>query len=339
MIALVGLAPVVTATAIAGILTRPEAQRPCAVEYSKGLPPGILHLTVGADGDLYATEGLRGHIVRFDPNTHRATSFALAPGTPAHDIEPGPDGRIWFDTLNDKLGALDLHTGQITMYPGLTPGSQPHSMAWSGGQLYIPELLASRLARFDLNTHTLVEGAFGLPPGSQIHTIIATPDGNLWATLSALNELARFNPRAGRFDKFVPMPIAQSGPRDLTYLASENAIYFTMFAANAFGRYDLSSGAIALYPTTVKPVPLAVALPLTGRYQKLTIIHADVAHHAMWASTLGPQLERLDLRTHKVTLVHCGINFPAVTAGIASDHKGQVWFNEAVPGRIARIQP
>jgi streptogramin lyase len=336
---LLALAPVIVVTGIAGYVSSPQRVRPCAVEYSKGLPAGILHLTLGADGKLYATEGLRGAIVRFDPVTHQATTFRLAPRTPAHDIEPGPDGQIWFDTLNDQIGRLNIQTGQVTMYPVLSRGSQPHSMVWSGGYLYIPELLAGRLARFDPRTGQVVEGSFGLPPGNQIHTVIATPDGNLWGTLSASNELARFNPAVGRFDKFVTMPIANAGPRDLTYVKTDNSIYFTTFAANQFGRYKLDTGQVTLYPTTVKPVPLSVALPLTGRYQKLTIIHADIAHKAVWASTLGPQLERLDLVTHKVTLVHCGINFPSVTAGVTSDSHGQVWFNETLPGRIARIEP
>jgi hypothetical protein len=37
--------------------------------------------------------------------------------------------------------------------------------------------------------------------------------------------------------------------------------------------------------------------------------------------------------------MYCGITFPSVTGKMTADGEGQLWFTEAVPGRIARINP
>jgi len=334
----IAFAPLVIAVVVAGTVTNPDRTRPCAVEYSRGVSGGPLHITLGTDGKLYTTESTADRILQFDPNTHRTHVFKVPKGTIPHDIVRGPGRDLWFDGLSGVFGKLDPRTGKVTMYPGISPEAQPHDLVWDDGQLYIAELVAGRLARFDPETGQVVEGAVGLPPNSQIHSLRALPNGDIWASLSNGNALARFDPRKGRFDKIVKMPIRNSGPRDLVYVPSRHAIYFTFFAANKFGRYDLRTGKVTLYRTGVKPVSLATA-ETPAQVEKLTFINVDASQRNVWASTFGGELVRLDLATGRTQRVHCGITFPAATAGITNDAKGRLWVVEAFPGRLARIEP
>ena len=134
------------------------------------------------------------------------------------------------------------------------------------------------------------------------------------------------------------MPIPNSGPRDIAYLPAHHALYFTMFAANKFAEYDLTTGRITLYDTPLGPVPLARAKALSHE-SKLTFIKADARDRYVWAATFGPDLMRLDPNTGHVTQMTCGINLPGLTAGITNDREGNLWFNEVEPGRIARLTP
>jgi streptogramin lyase len=333
----VGLLPVVVATAIAGTITNPSRVRPCAQEHSTGASGG-LHVALGPDGMLYMTASTADRILRFDPDTHQTTSLPLPKGTVPHDIIRGPDGKLWFDGLGGRIGNVDPATGKATIVAQLPAGREPHDLAWNGAYLYVTELKPGRLARFDPQSGTVTEFARGLPPRNEIHSMRAV-GGYLWTSLSNGNALARFNPEEHRFDKLVQMPIPDSGPRDLTYVPSRHSIYFTLFAANRIGRYDLSTGRLTLYPTPVQPISLTDAESLKQGFEKLTFITKSADQRFVWATTFYGEVVRLDLATHKVTTVHCGITFPAATAGLATDAKGRLWVNEAFPARIALIRP
>ena len=217
------------------------------------------------------------------------------------------------------------------------PDSEPHDIVWSRGILYIAELRLGRLARFDPKTESIRDGAWGLPPNNQIHTLIALPNGDVWAALSNANKLARFNPAKGRFDKFVEMPIPNSGPRGIVYIRSQDTLYISLFAANKFASYNLRTGKIKIFPTGMEPVSIAVANNTVARNEKLTFVLADAPQRYIWGSTFAGELFRLDLRTHEVKKVFCGITFPAGTSGFALDRHGRLWVNEAFPSRIGRI--
>jgi len=337
-IIVLALLPVLIATAVAGTITAPWKTRPCVVEYSKGISGGPLHLTLGPDAKLYATQALANGIIQFDPDTHATRVFQLPKGTLPHDIITGPDGDLWFSALSGEFGKLDPKTGDYTRW-WLRPDAEPHDIVWSRGILYIAELRLGRLARFDPETGRIRDGAFGLPPNNQIHTLIALPNGDVWAALSNANKLARFNPAKGRFDKFVEMPIPNSGPRGLVYIKSQDTLYITLFAANQFASYNLRTGKIKIFPTGMEPVSIAVANNTAARNEKLTFVHADASQRYIWGSTFAGELFRLDLRTHQVKKVFCGITFPAATSGFALDRDGRLWVNEAFPSRIARIEP
>lgn len=344
---LLGLVPVVAVTAFAGVISSPSDARPCLVEFTEGVNGSPTHLILGPDGDLYATEEPEKLILRFDPDTQETREYDI--GVPAHDLTVGPDGRIWFVSAaakndvkqngGDYLGALDPETGEVTFYPGISDGSEPHMLRWDfDGRLYITEQKAGRLAIFDPETETIVEDAFGLPEGNYIHNIVVLPNGDLWAVLQEGDQLARFNFEKQRFDEFVDIPIEASGPRDITYVPSRNAVYATLFAANKIAEYDLDTKQLTLHDTHLEPISYPVALSRQPN-PKLTFVRPDAKEDALWVATLsGGELLRFDLESGEITRVGCGVTIPAGPLGIATDEQGRLWVAEPFPGRIALVK-
>jgi streptogramin lyase len=341
LLLLLGLVPIAAATAVAGIVSNPSKARPCLVEYTEGVEGSPTHLILGPDGDLYATEEPEKRILRFNPNTRKAREYAV-PVEP-HDLTSGPDGRIWFVSATGKpknqyLGALQPKTGKVTMYAGISRGSEPHMLRWNRGRLYITEQKAGRLAIFDPNTEKVQEGAFGLPDGNFIHNIVVLPNGDMWGVLQQGDALARFSFAKKRFDKIVPIPVDASGPRDITYVKSRNAVYATLFAANKLVEYDLDNGKLTLHDTHLDAISYAVALTRQPK-PKLTFLRADAKERAIWMATLaGGELLRFDLATSEVERVGCGVEIPGGPLGIATDRQGRLWTVEPFPGRVALVQ-
>jgi streptogramin lyase len=275
--------------------------------------------------------------------------------TRVHDITQGPDGRIWYvsapgftlaqDTGQDKLGALDPTNGKVETYPGISKGAEPHMLRWNprDGRLYISEYEAGELAIFDPKTEEITEGARGLPPGNVIHNIVVLPNGDIWAVLQKGNALARFNFQKQQFDKFVQIPIKESGPRDITYVRQRNALYATLFAANKLAEYDLDTGKLTLFDVGVDSISYEVALSRAPK-PKLTFVRPNAKGTEVFIATLaGGEVLRFDLKTHKVTGIGCGVTVPAGPLGMALDRKGRLWvaitFTTATSpkGRIMRV--
>lgn len=341
LLLLLGLLPIAAATAVAGVVSSPSSVRPCLEEHTAGVDGSPTHLILGPGGDLYATEEPERRILRFDPDTHVTREYDV-PVEP-HDLTTGPDGRVWFVSATGKptgayVGALDPKTGRVTMVPGITRGSEPHMLRWNRGRLYVTEQKAGRLAILDPSTGTSREGTFGLPAGNAIHNIVVLPNGDIWGVLQEGDALARFRPATGRFDKLVPIPVRNGGPRDITYVRSRNAIYATLFAANKIVEYDLDTEKLTLHDTHLDAISYDVALTRQPK-PKLTFLRADADEEALWVATLaGGELLRFDLDTGEIERVGCGVEIPGGPLGIATDAKGRLWTVEPFPGRVALVK-
>lgn len=344
------LLPLIAATAVAGIVSNPDDVRPCVEEFTEGITGRPTHMVLGADGDLYAAEEEEKKILRFDPDTHVAREYAV-PVTP-HDLTQGPDGRIWFvsapafvpngrDTGQNKLAALNPDSGEVQTYPGISRGAEPHALRWVKGRLYITEFAAEGLAIFDPNTEEIREDDFGVPAASNIHNIAPLPNGDLWAVLQGPkgNALARFSFEKQRFDKFVRIPIAESGPRDITYVRQRNALYATLFAANKLAEYDLDVGRLVLHDVGVDAISYKTALG-RGQEPKLTFVRPNAKGDAVFIATLaGGEILRFDLDSHEVKGIGCGVAVPSGPLGIATDGKGRLWYTTLFPrGKLSRVE-
>src|SRR5262249_13383775 len=133
-----------------------------------------------------------------------------------------PDNNIWFTSLNDQIGRVDINTHAVTLFTqGITPGARPHIiLPGPDGFLYFTEQRAELvadpfgrrstripstgvLARLDPQTGQVTEFTNGAPVGNRMHGMIIGPDANPWVTMEGLDQIARFNRATLTYDRIV----------------------------------------------------------------------------------------------------------------------------------------
>lgn len=96
------------ATAVAGIISSLSNVRPGVVSYTRGFTGAPSDATIGPDGNIWVNEGRDDKIAKVDLRTKTATEFAVPPGTSLHDLQTGPDGKLWWIGVNGRRGTLEL---------------------------------------------------------------------------------------------------------------------------------------------------------------------------------------------------------------------------------------
>jgi len=336
-LALLFVLPVVAATAVAGTITAPWRIRPCVSSYSTGFTGGPTHVELGPDGNLWANEGQNDRIAKFDIQLKRVTAeYSVPKGTQLHDLVPGPDGNVWFTGNANILGRLNIHTGKITLFPGLRGAGNPHMWWAPDGYLYVSEVAAGRLARFDPKTEQVTDSQYNLPRNNGIHSFAQVPGGNTWWGLEYVDKLARFNIHTHRFDEFVDLR-GGHGPHWLTYVPSDDAVWIAVAYSNNLARFDLRTHNLTYMAT---PIPPASPSLFTGfaLFAYLTHMLADANGRFLWIATLGGrELLRVDLRTHRLKKVYCGLGALGVTIVLARDRAGNMWVSEPFDKSLGKI--
>jgi len=331
------IAPVVVVTVIAGVVTSPDRVRPCATAYSKGFTGPPNHVTLGPDGNLWATEGQNDLIAKFDMRLHRVTAeYRVPKDTELHDLVVGPDGNLWFTGQNNRFGKLDIKTGKVTVYPRLVGAGNPHIWWAPDGYAYISEVDAGRLARFDPKTGKLTSSAYNLPRNSEIHSFAELPGGVTWWGLESKNELARFDYRRGRFDRFVHLT-GGNGPHWLAYVPQDHSIWIAFEYSNNLGRFDLRTGKVTYLGTPLKPAAKSLFVGHTP-FPYLTQMLPDAQGRYLWVATLGGgEVLRVDLRDLGVKRIYCGLGPVGATIVFARDRTGHMWVTEPFDRALARF--
>jgi streptogramin lyase len=337
----VAVVPLVVATAAAGLISPPGDAR-CVTNFDAGFTGGPTHVDLGPDGALWANEGRDDRIARFDTKTGKADEYRVPDGTELHDLAVGPDGNLWFSGFNGPLGTFDLETKKVTVFPRTSPSSQPHLWWAPDGGLYFSDIVKGVLGRFDPKSERIVTRRYNLPKNSGIHGFVEGPEkGKAWWALQFADRLARFDTRAGRFDKFVDLPEG-SGPHWLAYVPSDGAIWVALQYANQLARYDLQMEEVTVFDLELGAVT-AAQLQARQPLPALTFVTQDVDAEALWLATLaGGEVLRFDLATHELENIGCGLTFPSQTITLASDRAGGLWVTEAPAlggaGSLGRIE-
>jgi streptogramin lyase len=157
--------------------------------------------------------------------------------------------------------------------------------------------------------------------GSSPFGIVAGPDGNLWFTESAGNQIGRIT-TAGVITEF-PIPTASSDPRGIT-AGPDGNLWFVENSGNKIGRIT-TAGVITEFPITT---------PGRGPFG----ITAGPDGNLWFTENSGHQIGR-------ITTAGVITEFPIPTAmsfpyGIAAGSDGNLWFTEnrsAVANNIGRI--
>jgi streptogramin lyase len=338
LIVLLGFAPIVAVTAYAGLETSPD-RHPCVTNYSRGFTGGPTHVTLGPDGNIWANEGRNDLIAKFDIAAKRVTAeYRVPKGTQLHDLVAGPDGKMWFAGSHDVLGSLDIHTGAVKLYPGLSGAGQPHMWWAPDGYLYISEATAGKLARFDPRTQKITASQYNLPPNSGVHSPAPLPDGSAWWGLERTDQLAHFNIRTHRFDRFISFP-RRSDPHWTTYVPTDHSVWIGFGIANNVARYNLATGRLTYIKTGLTPASPA-NFGSFAPYTSITQMYLDAQGKYLWAATLaGERLLRVDVATERVKSVTCGLPVGGFTLVLTHDRYGRMWVSEPLAKAIGEIKP
>jgi streptogramin lyase len=339
-IPLLAILPVVAATAIAGIRTNPNDIRPCFTGYSKGFTGGPTHIgPIGPDGLMYVNEGQDDLIAAFNTRTKRVVGeWPVPKDTQLHDLAVGPDGNIWFSGNSGRIGKLDLKTHEVTVVGTLHGAGNPHLWWAPDGMLYVSEVVAGRLARYNPETGKLSSSSYNLPRGNAIHGFAELPDGTTWWGLEETDQLAHFDPRRRTFDKFVQLP-RDSGPHWLLYVPQDHAIWIAYEYTNDLGRYDLRTGKVTNLDTPLDPASRAQFANIGKPFPYLTHLINDPSGKYIWVATLaGRGVLRVDLRTHAIKKVTCGLGLGGITIVWVKDRDGNLWISEPFDKQVAELE-
>lgn len=88
----------------------------------------LADVNVGSDGKVYITDRFNGEAIIFNPLTREYKVFLLGITGDTGDVQPAPDGRVWYTDNKDLLGVFDptncsglygLCSGKIWQFPEL----------------------------------------------------------------------------------------------------------------------------------------------------------------------------------------------------------------------------
>lgn len=155
---------------------------------------------------------------------------------------------------------------------------------------------------------------FSIPTANSVPTAItAGPDGNLWFTESAANQIGRITP-AGVITEF-PLPNPGSDPRGIT-AGPDGALWFTEFEGNRIGRIT-TAGIVTEFPLpTPASNPIGIAVG---------------SDDAIWFTEVLDNVGRITT-SGVITEIPTGLPTQAITAG----PDGNLWASAGREG-ILRI--
>jgi len=251
-----------------------------------------------------------------------------------HDLLVHPDGRVYsVDMEQDALYRLDPATGRRESWQ-LPQGDLPLGGVFATTEKPLPPDTNARVGP---------------------HSLQVAPDGSIWITLALGNQLARFDPKTGRFETHA----LRWGyyPHTLR-LDRRGRVWYTIAASNHVGMYDPATGEsqeIRLpAPTFGQDVTMRLlpAFLWLGRHVDLRDVAAERGEGAdvpipygidvapdggVWFSQLNAhRIGRVDPESFAVEIVDTP--FPAPRR-MRFDSQGQLWIPSFSGGKIARFDP
>ncbi len=211
-----------------------------------------------------------------------------------HDVMVHPDGRIYsVDMSHDRLYRLDPRV----------PGGRRESFAIPRDDRPLGGVFGTLARPLPSNYDTHVGP----------HSLQTAPDGSVWITLAIGNQIARFDPDDGSFEKFT----LEDGfyPHTLRF-DPRGRIWYTVAASNHVGMLDPATGEHRQIRLPARDFRQAVALRMLPVF--------------IWLS------RRFDLGG--MANAGEGMSMP-VPYGIDIAPDGGVWFSQLNEHRIGRIDP
>lgn len=158
-------------------------------EYAVPTSGGRPHfMTVGPDGNIWFTNYVSNKIGKITMSGVITEYTIPTPNSSPSGIVTGPDGNVWFTELSgQKIGKITM-AGVITEYPLPSTGAYPGGIAaGSDGALWFT-MSTDKIGRI---TTAGVITEHDAPAAGGDYEIVKGPDGNLWYTNGATNEIGK----------------------------------------------------------------------------------------------------------------------------------------------------
>lgn len=244
-----------------------------------------------------------------------------------HDPAVAPDGALWTtEQKANKLGRLDVVSGQFREYPLTTPDSGPHGLVVDGaGSVWFTASYEGYVGQLEPRTGKVREYRWSDRRARDPHTPVFDSAGTLWFTVQQSNLIGRLDPKTGT-TRFVDVPTPDALPYGMV-IGADGSPYFCEFGANKIGRVDPATMAVREFILPQGARPRRIALAPDG-----TLYYSDYARG---------MLGRLDPRSGKVEEWPSPGGAQSRPYGIASTADGVVWYSESGvhPNTVVRFDP
>lgn len=158
-------------------------------------------------------------------------------GSRPHDPLSAPDGSLWYTgQFANRLGRVDVKTGEIKEFPIPTEQSGPHGLtADQDGNIWFTANSKGYIGKLDPKTGTFEE--YKLPEGTRDpHTPLMDQKGTLWFTAQGANMIGRIDPKT-RDVKVVSSLTERSNPYGLV-VSSTGVPFVVLFGTNKIASVD-----------------------------------------------------------------------------------------------------
>lgn len=236
----------------------------------------------GADGNIYAGNGLRNQLIRINPTTKKIDLFEPTPLNPLgnlfpfNDLYTAKDG-IWFTaTTGNTFSFFSFATEQFEAHTVPTPLAFPLGLyVASTGVVYVAELNANKILTFDPTTKAVNE--YPLPQLEQFPAVIrAERNGYVYFSLFVGNGIGRINMETHAIDIYHTNQTALLGSEDT--IDKYGGVWLSSFTADVISRLDTNTLEYSYVPL---PNSLAQTTNLPG-------IFGDVPPYVDIAVNYGP---------------------------------------------------
>ena len=197
----------------------------------------------GADGFLYASNGLRNQLVKINPSTYDIQVFTPEPYNPLGDLQPfndlytAADGIYFTQTSGNVISFFDFKDERFKNYEIPTPASFPLGVfVERGGRVVVTELIGNKMIVLDGKTGKLQE--YPLPEPLQSPAVVRaqTEDGLVWYSLFTGNGVGSINIETGEQKLYHTNKSAALGAEDT--IDKDGNIWLSFFNFNALARFD-----------------------------------------------------------------------------------------------------
>ena len=199
----------------------------------------------GADGNLYAGNGLRNQLARINPTTKEIHLFEITPVDPAgnafpfDDLYTATDG-IWItSTTANTFAFFSFATELFESHTVPTAVSLPIGVyVASTGVVYIAELVGNKILTY--NPTTKVMNEYPLPVPQQYPAVIrAERNGYVYFSLFIGNGIGRINMKTNKIDLYHTDQIGSLGSEDT--IDKYGGVWLSSFTADVLSRLDTNT--------------------------------------------------------------------------------------------------